>query len=193
MTGLTNLCVARSAPHPSLVTHPSRLMSQNDMLQWLMDAVRDEPIEEQTNRGLATRVLLVGFAAIHTSSMVSIVPAMKIANLYTNFLQSFTHALYYLAANPQYMKPMREEVEAVIAHDGWCKASLQKMRKVDSFLKECQRVEGLGLRKLMYLANRSPAHTELLQSSSIAKLCRTSRSPMGRLFLGEASSAPRPQ
>ncbi|KIP04651.1 hypothetical protein PHLGIDRAFT_109308 [Phlebiopsis gigantea 11061_1 CR5-6] len=99
----------------------------NDMLQWLMDAVRDEPIEEQTNRALATRVLLVGFAAVHTSSM------------------SFTHALYYLAANPQYMEPMREEVEAVIAHDGWCKASLQKMRKVDSFLKECQRVEGLGL------------------------------------------------
>ena len=44
------------------------------MLQWLMDAVRDQPPEEQTNRGLATRVLLVGFAAIHTSSMVSIGP-----------------------------------------------------------------------------------------------------------------------
>ena len=61
--------------------------------------------------------------------------------------QSFTQALYHLAAHPEYMKPMREEVEAVLADEGgWSKAALQKMRKVDSFLKECQRYEGLGAR-----------------------------------------------
>lgn len=42
---------------------------------------------------------------------------------------------------------MREEVEAVLADEGgWSKVALQKMRKVDSFLKECQRFEGLGAR-----------------------------------------------
>ena len=44
------------------------------------------------------------------------------------------------------MKPMREEVEAVLADEGgWSKAALQKMRKVDSFLKESQRFHGIGL------------------------------------------------
>ncbi|EKM50862.1 uncharacterized protein PHACADRAFT_128456 [Phanerochaete carnosa HHB-10118-sp] len=92
----------------------------NDLLQWLMEAA--EGIEREP-RALAARVLIVCFAAIHTSSM------------------SFTHALYHLAARPEYMKPLREEVEAIVAEDGWSKDSLQKMRKVDSFLKECQRLD----------------------------------------------------
>lgn len=39
---------------------------------------------------------------------------------------------------------MREEVEAVIAVGGWTKAGMQKMRKVDSFLKESQRLNSAG-------------------------------------------------
>ncbi|KAF8552682.1 cytochrome P450 [Imleria badia] len=65
---------------------------------------------------LTTRVLVVNFTAIH----------------------SFTQALFYLAGNPQYIQPLREE------KDGWSKVALSKMRKVDSFLKECQRVEGIA-------------------------------------------------
>lgn len=42
---------------------------------------------------------------------------------------------------------MRAEVEAVIASDGWTKLALQKMRKVDSFLRECQRVHGIASSK----------------------------------------------
>ena len=52
--------------------------------------------------------------------------------------------LFYLAANPQYIQPLREEVEAVVEKEGWSKAALAKMRKVDSFIKECQRLEGIG-------------------------------------------------
>jgi len=83
--------------------------------------------EELTVRALTMRILTVNFAAIHTSSM------------------SFTHALYHLAANPQYLAPMREEVEAVIKQEGWTKVAMSKLRKVDSFLKETQRVNGLGI------------------------------------------------
>lgn len=62
------------------------------------------------------------------------------------FLQKLTYALYRLAANPQYVAPLREEVEACVARDGWSKAALQKMVKVDSFLREVQRVDGLSYR-----------------------------------------------
>ncbi|CAL1702998.1 unnamed protein product [Somion occarium] len=95
----------------------------NDMLSWFMDEAKGE---EREVRALVLRILTVNFAAIHTSSM------------------SFTHALYRLAANPEYILPMREEVESIVKAEGWTKAAMGKMRKVDSFLKESQRYHGLG-------------------------------------------------
>ena len=63
-------------------------------------------------------------------------------DLTTLHRQSFTHALFYLAANPQCIQPLREEVETVVEKEGWTKVALVKMTKLDSFLKECQRVAG---------------------------------------------------
>lgn len=59
-------------------------------------------------------------------------------------MQTFTQALYALAAHPESLAPMREEVERLTKEEGWTKAAMQKMRKVDSFMKECQRYFGLG-------------------------------------------------
>lgn len=39
---------------------------------------------------------------------------------------------------------MREEVEAVVQEGGWTKAAMGKMRKIDSFLRETQRLNSLG-------------------------------------------------
>jgi hypothetical protein len=55
--------------------------------------------------------------------------------------------LYDLAVHPEYVKEMREEADAVIEEHGWTKAAMQKMRKIDSFLKESQRVNGLASSK----------------------------------------------
>jgi len=60
-------------------------------------------------------------------------------------MQSFTHALFHLSSKPEYIQPIREEVEAVIAEDGWTKVAMTRMRKLDSFLKESQRLNGLGV------------------------------------------------
>ncbi|KAF8844252.1 cytochrome P450 [Paxillus ammoniavirescens] len=79
----------------------------NDFLSWLMD----HPEGSQSSvMNLTLRILTANFAAIYTSS------------------NSFTQALYNLAANPQYIQPL----------------PLGKMRKVDSFLKESQRTDGFG-------------------------------------------------
>ena len=58
-----------------------------------------------------------------------------------------TQALYDLAAHPEYVKEMREEAEAMIGANGWTKPAMQGMRKIDSFLKESQRLNGLGSSK----------------------------------------------
>ena len=72
-----------------------------------------------------------------------------------NTRQSFTHALFHLAANPRYIQPLREEVEAITKEEGWSKAALGKMRKIDSFLRECQRVEGFSSGMCLYIRSMS--------------------------------------
>ncbi|KAJ6627498.1 cytochrome P450 [Mycena sp. CBHHK59/15] len=95
----------------------------NDLITWLMDAAQGE---ERTVPALVQRVLFVNFAAIRTST------------------DTFTHILYDLAAYPQHVQPLREEVQRVVQSEGWTKASLNKMYKVDSFLSESQRFHGIG-------------------------------------------------
>jgi len=55
--------------------------------------------------------------------------------------------LYRLLSHPEYIGPLRQEVEAAVAEEGWTKAGMDKMRMIDSFLRETQRVDpdGLGL------------------------------------------------
>ena len=57
---------------------------------------------------------------------------------------SFTHALYHLVSNPHVVEPLRNEVETVIAKEGWSKAAMVQLRLMDSFLKESQRHVGAG-------------------------------------------------
>ncbi|KAL5492509.1 hypothetical protein ACEPAI_3956 [Sanghuangporus weigelae] len=96
-----------------------------DMISWLLD---DAPeIERRNVRELTKRMLVINFAAIHTSS------------------NSFTHALFHLAAEPKYIVPIREEVERVINENGWSKVAMTKMWKLDSFMKESQRMNGINL------------------------------------------------
>ncbi|EGN97958.1 hypothetical protein SERLA73DRAFT_182766 [Serpula lacrymans var. lacrymans S7.3] len=95
----------------------------NDMITWLLDEAR----EERNARAVALRVLVLNFASLHSSS------------------SSFTHALLHLAARPHLLQPLREEAEAVVQEEGWTKAAMDKLKKIDSFLKESQRVSALSL------------------------------------------------
>ncbi|KAJ7041790.1 cytochrome P450 [Mycena alexandri] len=86
----------------------------NDFISWLLETAEGE---ERTAPALVLRILNTNFAAIHTSSM------------------AFTHALFDLATHPEHLLPMREEVECVVKEEGWSKAALNSMVKVDSFLR----------------------------------------------------------
>ena len=98
-----------------------------DFLQWMMDAADED---EGKPYKLAHRQLLVSLASIHTTTM------------------SAAHALYDLCAHREFLEPVREEMEAVLSQDGgWNKTTLTKMRKLDSFLKESQRINPPSLCK----------------------------------------------
>ena len=51
------------------------------------------------------------------------------------------------------MKPLREEVEEIIQREGWTKEALDQMPKLDSFIKESQRLQPLSIGKpMLYIA-----------------------------------------
>ncbi|KZV74004.1 cytochrome P450 [Peniophora sp. CONT] len=94
----------------------------NDFLQWLMD---HEEGQKQNPQDYCRRLMSINFAAIHTSSL------------------NMTQALYHLASHPEWQIELREEVEEVVRAEGWTKAAMGKMRKIDSFFREQQRYIGL--------------------------------------------------
>ncbi|KAF9244077.1 cytochrome P450 [Melanogaster broomeanus] len=92
----------------------------HDLISWLMDEAEGS---ERTVKAWTQRVLTLNFASVHTIAHI------------------FIRVLYNLAANPQYIQPLREEVESVVATEGWSKDALGKMYKIDSFLRESLRIE----------------------------------------------------
>ncbi|KAF8155335.1 cytochrome P450 [Mycena galopus ATCC 62051] len=95
----------------------------NDLISWLLEHATGE---ERTVDKLIQRILMINFVAIHTTA------------------NSFTQALYHLAAAPEYAAPLRAELEAVLLEDGWSKAAMGKCIKLDSFLRESQRFNGVS-------------------------------------------------
>ncbi|KAF8211729.1 cytochrome P450 [Mycena galopus ATCC 62051] len=93
----------------------------SDLISWLIDVAEGE---ERTAPALTLRVLATNMAAIHNTSM------------------TLTSALFDLTTHPEYIQPLREEAERVIAEQGWSKAALGSMHKIDSFIRESQRLTG---------------------------------------------------
>ena len=63
-----------------------------------------------------------------------------------------TQALHRLASNPDWQQEIRAEAERIVQALGMTTASIGEMRKLDSFLREQQRYDGLGIR--MYISMR---------------------------------------
>ncbi|TCD62554.1 hypothetical protein EIP91_006732 [Steccherinum ochraceum] len=106
-------------------------MDQVDMLTWLIENV---PKEKDIVEAITLRVLIVNFAAIHTSTM------------------TFSHVFYHAAAYPEYQAELRKEVDRVVAECGWTKEALGKMVKLDISIKQNSRFIGLGTMSLTRLA-----------------------------------------
>jgi hypothetical protein len=121
-----HIAVARRFIKPILAERKQLSESEkqpNDLIQMLYTEARGA--DRDTNF-LAYTGLVVSFAAIHTSASV---PA---------------HLIFDLCARPEYIEPLRNEVKDILAVEGaFKKASLAKLVKLDSFMKESQRVNPL--------------------------------------------------
>lgn len=108
----------------------------NDMIQWLMDNNAREKKPRSFGQ-LAELHLLVCFAALHTSTL------------------AITHMIFDLAARPEYVAPLRDEAALALNQYGsWSsKPALSSLFKLDSFMKESQRLNPPSLRKFAYHSN----------------------------------------
>ncbi|POS81188.1 hypothetical protein DHEL01_v200399 [Diaporthe helianthi] len=98
----------------------------DDLLQWLLDDGQDK-FGEKGDEELASIQLGLTFAAIHTTSLTT------------------TNAFYTLAAMPEIIPELREEIRSALNEYGtFTTQALQKMKKLDSFLREVMRMHPLG-------------------------------------------------
>jgi len=101
---------------------------QYNLISWILRHYEDSQTPNAEKIG--EEQLLTGFAAIHTTSSTA------------------SQAIYDLASYPQYIPELRAEITDVSAcePDGKLrKNSMPKLRKLDSFLKESQRMHPLGM------------------------------------------------
>ncbi|KAJ3481441.1 hypothetical protein NLI96_g7662 [Meripilus lineatus] len=116
--------------HCSTLEEAEKLEKPNDVLQWTMDALNG------AFETLATQVLSLTFPAMHGPST------------------TFSHALYHLAADPTYVKVLRQEAHEVTQREGLTKSALRQMYMLDSFLKETLRKHSPILASMLRMAKK---------------------------------------
>ncbi|KAB2579617.1 Cytochrome P450 monooxygenase trt6 [Lasiodiplodia theobromae] len=92
-----------------------------DTVSWMDEVAKGRPFDPVLNQ------LFFSVAALHTTSGL------------------ITQAVLDLVSHPDVIEDLRAEVRQVLKEEGWKKTSLYKMRLMDSFLKESQRVNPPGL------------------------------------------------
>ncbi|KAK2007311.1 cytochrome P450 [Colletotrichum eremochloae] len=117
----------------ALEEKPAKPGAPGAFVSWMMKYTSPR---SKTSETMGTNQMLLSFAAIHTTSSTA------------------TFALYDLLSRPEYIGPLREEIEQTMAHDGaetdengqifLSKVSLSKLKKLDSFIKESQRMSPLN-------------------------------------------------
>ncbi|KJA21006.1 hypothetical protein HYPSUDRAFT_203391 [Hypholoma sublateritium FD-334 SS-4] len=97
----------------------------NDIITWLIDGAINAG-QSPTVADISTRVLLISFTSIHTTSAV------------------FTTILYQLCMNPQDVATLRDEVQRVVQAENWTRLAVTKMHNLDSYLRESQRLHTIA-------------------------------------------------
>ncbi|KAL6231982.1 hypothetical protein BDW75DRAFT_233165 [Aspergillus navahoensis] len=96
--------------------------------------------------------LTLSFVAIHTTADL------------------ITQLMFDLGQNPEYIKPLRNEVIEVVRKQGWQKSSLYNLKLMDSVLKGCQRLRPVNDSSPLLMSN---SDGKILQRNAIAAVAST--------------------
>ena len=107
--------------------HSPKNEKPDDFLQWMMDEA-DNLRDMDADFMAHNLFIIMSLAVVHTSSML------------------MSHMLYDLIEMPEYLEPLREEIQATLTN-GWVNAkqsSFISQYRMDSFMKEVQRFNPTG-------------------------------------------------
>ena len=112
----------------------------NNLLSWMIEIADND---EGDPASLAHLEVVMSLASIHTTQMNAV------------------HCLYDLITRPEYIEPIQCEIRDVLREDGgwrqWQKSSFTKLRKLDSFMRESQRLNPpslLSMHRVMLQSHR---------------------------------------
>ncbi len=97
-----------------------------DCIQWLLNSTNKGEIRKLME--ITNEQLVLAFASIHTSSATT------------------TSTLYDLLAHPEYFDDLQAEIEQSVAVHGqtWSRRAISQLEKLDSFMKESQRLNPIN-------------------------------------------------
>lgn len=134
----------------------------NDMLEWVRARATKNNDKSVDYREQANIQLLTATAAIHTTRLATL------------------HVLFDLAARPEYIDPLREELREVLAETNGVltKQTLTHLKKLDSFMKESQRHNPPSLGVYYQSFNFTPTKKKLLTNGITATFQRKVLTPV---------------
>lgn len=99
-----------------------------DVLQWMIDmgTGSDKKVDI-----IVRKMMFLTMAGFHAPTATAV------------------HVIYDLCAHPEYLAPLRKEIEDELALEGgrWTLALLRRLKRLDSVIKESQRLNAPGLRR----------------------------------------------
>ncbi|KAK7703321.1 hypothetical protein SLS57_010970 [Botryosphaeria dothidea] len=116
---LKPLIEQQMARHAKSVDDDDAEVEAGEMIGWTMSYYKPG---EMTYHRIALDQLMISFSSIHTSTV------------------TLMHAIYDLAARPEYAEPLREEIRSNSVNGKLDKHSIAQLKKLDSFIKESQRL-----------------------------------------------------
>ena len=122
-----HMATARRLLVPVIQHRESGDKSHADVLQWMVDNAQGS---DKDPKELTHKILFSCLASVTSSNM------------------GIVHLLYDLCAMPELFDPLRQEIQDVLEEEGgWTVSAIHRMKRLDSFLKESQRMNHPGLCK----------------------------------------------
>lgn len=99
-------------------TDPESYHQNITLMDWMVENAKGE---EADPKKLSARQLILTLASVYTTT------------------NAVLNVLFDLCEHPQYLEPLREEIESICGPGQLAKQDLNKLQKLDSFMRESQR------------------------------------------------------
>jgi hypothetical protein len=120
-------------------------VGHGDLMQWIIDHYPNQKDDVVLHTQLQLEA--VQAATYNLAFQVAQPVVFRRIRIHDTEHVQLNHFFYDLLVHPEYIEPLREEIQTVseCCSGRWTPGALAKLRKCDSFLKESQRLNPIGL------------------------------------------------